>query len=239
MRSFVVSGRLLLILAAVLLVPACSTQKRKNPPVIVFTSPASGASSVPRQPVIYIRYDKALDPSTVNSSQFLLADTVGTIACTVSYNPALFEVRMVPSVALGSSSAIKDYQVTVLAGVKSTEGAMVTVSLFFQFTTIISADSTRPTFLGDTTISTPSTQTSLTLNWTDGSDDVAIDHYDIFMSLSSGAEDLTNRFTTAGGTPAVVTGLTAGTTYYFIVRAVDAAGNTDLNTTEATAATLP
>src|SRR4029079_18396595 len=92
-------------------------------------------------PVIYIRYDKALDQSTIPGS-FILADTNTTIGCVVSYNPALFEVQMVPS---GALAANMDHQVTILAGIKSTDGAQVGVNLFFQFKTAAAAtDGTRP-----------------------------------------------------------------------------------------------
>src|SRR5258708_23187699 len=101
------SARAFLLLVAVLFVPACGTQKRKNPPVVVFTSPSSGASSVPRQPIIYIRYDKPLDPSTVDSGHFILADSVGVIPCAVSYNANLFHVRIIPNTAIGNDTAAR------------------------------------------------------------------------------------------------------------------------------------
>ncbi len=228
-------SRAVLLLAAALLVPACSAKDRKNPPVITFTSPSGGDTNVAPAPVIYIRYDKDLDPATIPGT-FILADTVGTISCTVTYHPALLEVRMVPNASLVPN---RDHQVTILAGLQSTDGATVTVNLFFQFKTKTTADVTRPSSPTNFAVDAPSaTQTSVNLTWTNSTDDVAVDHYDLFMSLTSGAQDYTNRLMT-GATPQTVSGLTAGTTYYFVVRAVDAAGNTDLNTTEVAASTLP
>jgi hypothetical protein len=233
MRSCIVRAALLLV--AALLVPACSTQKRKNPPVITFTSPSGGATNVAPAPVIYIRYDKDLDPATIPGS-FILADTVGVINCSVTYYPALLEVRMIPNSSLVPD---RDHQVTILAGIKSTDGAQVSANLFFQFHTKNTTDVTRPGSPTNLAVDVPSTtQSSVTLTWTNSTDDVGVDHYDVFMALSPGLEDYTSRLIT-GATPQPITGLAAGTTYYFVVRAVDAAGNTDTNTTEVVATTLP
>ena len=101
-------------------------------------------------------------------------------------------------------------------------------------------DATRPSFAGATSITAPSSQTSLQLNWTNATDNVGVDHYNIYMTTTSGQEDLTAPFqVTTSGTPVTVTGLVANTTYFFIVRAVDAPGNSDLNVAEVSAATLP
>src|SRR5262249_4782850 len=160
-------------------------------------------------PVIYIRYDKALNQSTIPGS-FILADTGGTIGCTVSYNPALFEIQMVPNSALQSNM---DHQVTILAGIKSTEGAEVTVNLFFQFKTATATDGTRPsspTGLG--IVGGSLTQTGVTLQWTASTDNVGVDHYDIFRAFTSATEDYTARLM-VGASPQPIGGLVAGTTY--------------------------
>jgi hypothetical protein len=240
MRSSILRAALLLV--AALLVPACATQKRKNPPVMIFTSPSGGASNVPRQPIIYIRYDKALDPATIPGS-YILADSNGTISCTVTYNPALFEVRMTPNSALGADATTVLYQVTALAGIKSADGAEVSVNLFFQFTTVADVDKTRPAFGGISSIDT-ATSNSLTLHWAANATDLPdnnFQEYRIYMSTSSGTEDLTTPLTTTSTAlmNLVVGSLAANTTYFFIVRARDSLGNEDANLVEMSLATLP
>ncbi len=61
------------------------------------------------------------------------------------------------------------------------------------------------------------TQTTLTLSWDASSDNVGVTGYDVYQGASN--------LGTVTGTSANVTGLTAGTSYSFTVRAKDAAGN--------------
>ena len=61
------------------------------------------------------------------------------------------------------------------------------------------------------------TQTTLTLNWDASTDNVGVTGYDVYQGASN--------LGTVTGTSANVTGLTAGTSYDFTVRAKDAAGN--------------
>lgn len=60
--------------------------------------------------------------------------------------------------------------------------------------------------------------------------------YHVYVATTAGAQDLTAPTTTVvGQTTARLTGLTAGTTYHVVVRAEDAAGQIDCNTTERSA----
>lgn len=60
-------------------------------------------------------------------------------------------------------------------------------------------------------------QTSLTLNWSASTDNVGVTGYDVYQGASNLGE--------VSGTSANITGLAAGTSYSFTVRAKDAAGN--------------
>ena len=85
---------------------------------------------------------------------------------------------------------------------------------------------TAPTSLAASNIS----QTTLDLNWTASTDNVGVTGYDVFQ----GATNLG----TVTGTSVSITGLTAGTSYTFSVKAKDAAGNVSgaSNTVNATTA---
>jgi hypothetical protein len=228
-------AKLLLVAAAAVVVPACGSNDRKRTPVITFTSPTPAAVNVPRQPIIYIRFDRDMDPATINTTNFLLDDIGGPITVTVTYNAALFEVRIVPTAALAASTT---YQVTILSGALSSEGISVGATQFFQFTTGASADIIRPSFAGATGAINPA-QTTIELTWA-AATDANLDHYEIYMATTTGAQDLTAAYqTTTAATGVVVTGLVANTAYFFVVRAVDASGNTDLNTVQVTNTTLP
>jgi hypothetical protein len=103
-------------------------------------------------------------------------------------------------------------------------------------------DITPPTFAGLTSAVTQG-PTSIRLNWTAGSD-VATPQaslvYDIYMASAAGDEDYTSASfsTAAGASTYTVTGLVPDTAYYFVVRARDASGNRDNNSTERSASTL-
>ncbi|CAL2106113.1 Por secretion system C-terminal sorting domain-containing protein [Tenacibaculum sp. 190524A02b] len=67
-------------------------------------------------------------------------------------------------------------------------------------------------------------QTTLTLNWTASTDNIAVTSYDIYKG--------TTKLGVATGTSYNVTGLTANTAYKFSVKAKDAAGNVSTSSNE-------
>src|SRR5512140_2200674 len=79
-----------------------------------------------------------------------------------------------------------------------------------------SSDTTPPTAPADL-VASQIHPTSLTLTWSASSDDVGVAGYEVY-----GGATVIGSFT---GTPADLTGLTAGTPYTFTVKARDAAGN--------------
>ena len=102
-------------------------------------------------------------------------------------------------------------------------------------------DVTPPMFAGGRS-ATPLAQ-AIRLQWEAATDDIteAADIvYLVYEAMASGAQDLTRPAltTAAGATEATVTGLDVDTGYFFVVRARDAAGNVDANTTEISATTL-
>ncbi len=78
---------------------------------------------------------------------------------------------------------------------------------------------TVPTNLSASTI----TNTTVDLSWNASTDNVGVTEYEIFRGATSIGTSATTSFN--------VTGLTAGTSYSFSVRAKDAAGNTSANST--------
>jgi hypothetical protein len=101
-------------------------------------------------------------------------------------------------------------------------------------------DVTPPVFAG---CSAATTLQSITvgLAWNAATDDVSSPAdmtYDIFLSTTSGKFDLTKPYATVNGTDTVVIpALMTATTYYFVCRAKDEAGNEDDNTVEVSATT--
>ncbi len=79
---------------------------------------------------------------------------------------------------------------------------------------------TVPTGLTTTNI----TATTVNLSWTASTDNVGVTGYDVLRDGNNG-EELLLGTTENGATTALINNLTAGTTYQFYVRAIDAAGN--------------
>ncbi len=223
--------RLLPLAAAALLVPACG-KSDDTPLDVTFLSPVNGEASVPRQPVLYIRFDRALNPATVTSTNVVLANAGGPVSAPVSYAAYLNEIRMVPAAALDAATP---YQVTLTSGIAGADGTTYAGG-YYQFTTSSSGDIIRPSFSGAASAGNPA-QTTIDLAWVDPEPGLT---YDVFLSTATGNYDFTDPYVSVsspGGT--TVTDLAAGTTYYFVVRARDASGNTDLNEVQRSAATLP
>lgn len=118
------------------------------------------------------------------------------------------------------------------------DGTPVTISINM----VCVADDTPPICSGLETAQAIS-ETSIALSWTAATDDVTPSSailYLIYMSMTSGGQDFSApSFTTvAGATTRTVTGLSSSTTYCFVVRAKDEAGNIDSNTVERCATTF-
>jgi len=100
------------------------------------------------------------------------------------------------------------------------------------FTT--TSDSTAPTFAGLT--SAYATGSSIQLSWNPAQDDFTATNsiiYRIHRATSSGGQAFASILdAVTGSTSYLDSTILAGTRYYYVVRARDAAGNTDSNTTE-------
>lgn len=107
-------------------------------------------------------------------------------------------------------------------------------------TTPAQADNMAPMFAGLS--SATAAGNSITLTWSAATDAVSTSAqivYHIYQATTAGGQNYTTpTYTTGpGATQLVVSGLATGTTYYFVVRAQDQAGNISLNTIEKSALT--
>ncbi|MCC7538193.1 MAG: fibronectin type III domain-containing protein [Deltaproteobacteria bacterium] len=99
-------------------------------------------------------------------------------------------------------------------------------------------DTTAPTFAGLAT-ATAASPTAVSLSWSAATDDATPASgitYLVHHTMGAGPVDTTtpSATTAPGATSFVVTGLTTGADYSFVVRARDAAGNVDSNTAQRT-----
>ncbi|MDP9340060.1 MAG: Ig-like domain-containing protein [Acidobacteriota bacterium] len=100
-------------------------------PAVVAVSPANGATAVPVAALITATFNTTMNPTTINTSTFTLADPSGAaVAGTVSYsgNTATFT-----STALLAASSL--YTATITTGATDTLGAPLAANFIWSFTT--------------------------------------------------------------------------------------------------------
>jgi hypothetical protein len=104
-------------------------------------------------------------------------------------------------------------------------------------------DTTPPAFAGATTTGSV-TQSSITVGWNAATDNVTPQHsiiYLVYRLTTTGFTPSSSTLiatTAAGATSYTDIGLTADTSFYYVVRAEDQAGNIDTNTVQISATTL-
>ena len=244
MKSSVEKGtRILCLLALALLVPACGKTQQQGLTITDF-SPTGG--SVPRQLIVYISFDRALDASTWPTS-FTWQDGTGTaVAAIISYNATLNQIALKPTG--GALAGGMQYTVVILGTLMGADGSTFAGDAF-QFTTAVATPTNggQPSF-GGLTGAAPTAapaKASIDLTWataTDVPDGDAI-QYDVYMSTVSGGQDfsLPPLVVTPNGSGVTVNaanGLASGVTYFFVVRAREATtGNIEFNTTPFSATT--
>lgn len=101
---------------------------------------------------------------------------------------------------------------------------------------IATADAILPPSPSNLT-ATPISEDGIQLSWTASSPETDVSQYNIYRATFSGAENYSSPTYTVsvGITSYKDSAATQGQTYYYVVRAQDAAGNTDTNTNEASA----
>lgn len=101
---------------------------------------------------------------------------------------------------------------------------------------------TQPPAFGGVAGATAISSSQIDISWTAATDDLSASAnivYLVYMSTTSGGQNFgtANYTTVPGAVTYSVTGLLSSTTYYFVVRAVDEAGNIDTNLIEQSATT--
>jgi len=159
-----------------------------------------------------------------------------------SYNfsaPAFTTAPGETSATLGSLSPSSTHYFIVRA--EDAAGNVDTNTVERSATTLSGPDTTPPNFTGVVS-ATALTSSSIQLVWNPAVDNVTPQGsivYDIYRATNPGAQNFAvpNHSTDPGATGYTVTGLSPSTTYYFVVRARDGAGNRDVNLLERSATT--
>ncbi|MBI2931319.1 MAG: Ig-like domain-containing protein, partial [Planctomycetes bacterium] len=212
------------------------------PPQVSSVSPSNGATGVPiTLSSVTVVFSVPMDPATITDANLTLSSGGTALPSTVSLGSNERTASIVPSVALTPSTT---YAVFVSTGVMSISGLPMAASFTSSFATAAppAIDTTSPMFAGGTS-ATAASMTSMVVEWDAASDNVDASSeivYDVYMATSSGGQNFASPTATTGAGALSYTqiGLTAGTTYHFVVRARDTSGNRDSNTVEVFATTL-
>lgn len=207
-----------------------------TPPQVVTTSPANGANNIPVNVIITVKFTKLMDLSTfIINSSFIVTDGFTNVTSgTFTQDTVNFIVSFDGQFDLSANTT---YQVTLTTGIKDSEGISLANPVQFTFMTQANADTTAPVFGGATSATAMNAKT-VTVNWTAATDNVTPQGsivYKVWKSTVSGGQNFgaaPDAVSNPGATQVNVSGLTQNTTYFFVVRAFDEAGNFDTNTTE-------
>lgn len=171
---------------------------------------------------------------TINSADLswvASTDNVGVVFYNVFIDSVPTYTSVTNSYSLSGLTPNTTYSVYVTA-----EDAAGNESTASNSVSVNTADTTAPS--SPTGLATTSIQeTTIDLSWVASSDDVGVDHYDVYV------DSVLDGSTAGAGTTYQVTGLTGGTSYAIYVIAVDAADNessasTTINPTTATSGSL-
>lgn len=177
-----------------------------------------------------------LTASNVTSTSVTLSwtssiDNIGVTGYNIYQGGVLKTTVTGTSASVSGLTASTTYSFTIKA--KDAAGNLSVSSNNLNITTSTGADTSAPT-APTNVIASNITSNSLTISWTASSDNIGVTGYDIYQGSS--------LKTSATGTSASITGLTASTAYSFSVKAKDGAGNTsassatlNITTTAATA----
>jgi chitodextrinase len=163
--------------------------------------------------------------TSTNLSWTASTDNVGVTGYDVYRGATLIASVTTTSYTATGLTVNTSYNFSVKA--KDAAGNISASSNTVSVTTIDTTAPSSPTSLAASNIA----QTTLTLNWSASTDNVAVTSYDIYQ----GSTNIGN----VSGTSTNITGLTANTAYTFKVKAKDAAGNTSGFSNTANATTLP
>jgi methionine-rich copper-binding protein CopC len=103
-------------------------------PTVVSTYPANFDTEIPIDTAITVAFSEAMKPSTINSTNFRVNETVGgaSVAGTVTYNTTTFTAKFKPTSLLKNNTS---YTVTVTTGVQDSAGNALAGDKVFSFTT--------------------------------------------------------------------------------------------------------
>src|ERR1043166_1148582 len=235
-RCIVLLGALL----AALLVPSCGAggggHRHRSPELpasfsVNFRSPSPGTTNVARTAFIVVGCDRPVNALTVNSSTFTLSTGGATVQSNVTFQSSNQVATLEPNAVLLPDTT---YTVALTSGILDENGNPL-IPDSFTFTTGAFTDVTRPNFAGATAATVIGGEGAVTLAAATDNLDMSADIvFDVFVSTTTGTFNFGSpQVTTPPGVlQAILLDVSNSAPTFFVVRARDRSGNTDLNTHE-------
>ncbi len=110
-------------------------------PLVSFTAPANGDTSVAINRNIIATFTEAMDPTTIIAANVLVTGPSGSVPGTVIYAASSFAATFAPTSNLASSAT---YTATITTGVKDLAGNPMAANFIWSFNTGTTADTTPP-----------------------------------------------------------------------------------------------
>ena len=185
-------------------------------PTVTSTSPSNNATNVPVTTTITATFSEAMDSSTINTSSFTLKKGTTSVSGSVTYDFSTNKATFTPSSNLSYSTT---YTATITTGVKDSAGNAMASNYTWSFTTEAKPVSVPSSPTG---VSASAGDGKITINWSSVSGATS---YTIYIRTSSGVSktNYTDKKTSTTNSY-TWTGLTNGTTYYYVVTAVNSYG---------------
>jgi hypothetical protein len=111
-------------------------------PTVISTIPANAATNVPLNQVVSASFSEAMNPATINSSNFTLQVTGGAaVTGVVAYAAVGNTLTFTPATSLAAST---QYTATITTGVMDLSGNALASNYIWTFTTGTAASTTKP-----------------------------------------------------------------------------------------------
>jgi len=109
-----------------------------TPPTVLVRTPAAGATGVSSTTTITVTFDRAMDPTTITTSTFVLKDASGNVvAATVTYDASTNTATLTPTAPLNLAATYNVYLFGGTSGsrIRDKYGNYLTSNVTWSFTT--------------------------------------------------------------------------------------------------------